>query len=78
MAIWHRRNEWQQGLIIAGHPDINGNFPYILIARRTGFMDVTIGNHYYYQNSYSNADEIEDDALEEKPKKKGIIWIRRK
>lgn len=79
-----RRNEWQQGLIIAGHPNGNGYFPYILIARKTGFMDVTIGPRHYYHNSYENANDIGtelEDTVEQAQTastKKGIIWIRRK
>lgn len=79
-----RRNEWQQGVIIGGKNRNTGALFGILIARKTGFMDVTIGNTRFYYNSYENADDIgtefEDtvEQAETASTKKGMIWIRRK
>lgn len=76
---------WQQGIILKGRPR-KGKTPYILIARRTGFMDVWIGDQHFYYNyarSYNNSDDFDvQQAVEEfnesQSSKKQTIVIRRK
>lgn len=46
------KRQWQQGIILASHPDENGNFGYMVISRKTGFQDVWIGDHHLYYNAY--------------------------
>lgn len=46
------KRQWQQGIILASHPDENGNFGYMVISRKTGFQDVWIGDQHLYYNAY--------------------------
>lgn len=59
-----RRNEWQQGIILSTHTDSNGNFKYILISKKTGFRDVTIGGKRYYYNANKTFSKAKDISFE--------------
>lgn len=69
----------RQGLRIIKRKKPKNNGSYILIARKTGFVDVWIGNkHYYYNSKETNIEKIIEDADAKEQKKKGVIVIRRK
>lgn len=48
--------KWQQGIIVESKKkNSNGQRQYVLVAKKTGFMDVTInGTRYYYNASATN------------------------
>lgn len=74
----------QQGMVFLG-TDKNGRKKYLLIARRTGFMDVWIGGQHFYYNytqSYNDASEIDvnqviQDYNDQENAKKTIVIRRR-
>lgn len=72
--------------IISARSKKTGKTYYIMIAKRTGFLDVWIGNkHYYYNYNQKNInpnnldiDKIVEDVQAREEKKRGVIIIRRK
>lgn len=76
----------QEGIVFKGKRKKDGKTLYVVVAKRTGFMDVWIGNkRYYYNYSQKNIDpskisieKIIEDAESQEQKKSGVIVIRRK
>lgn len=76
----------QEGIVIKGKIKRNGKTLYVVIAKRTGFMDVWIGGKRYYYNYVQNGvnpnnidiNKVIRDIEAQEQKKKGVIIIKRK
>lgn len=76
----------RQGVTVIKNKNPKKPGTYILISKKTGYIDVWIGNnHYYYSNVQKNVDpkkisieKVIEDAEAKEQRSKGIIVIRRK
>lgn len=77
---------WQRGIIFVGKDKKSGRRKYVLIAKKTGFMDVWIEDKHFYYNhkeSYGPDDDVDiqkavDNYNAKNGKKKQKITIRKK
>lgn len=76
----------RQGLRVIRNKNPRNKGSYILISKKTGYIDVWVnGKHYYYNSKQTNVDvskinieRIIEDAESKEQRSKGIIVIRRK
>lgn len=76
----------RQGVTVIKNKNPKKPGTYILISKKTGYIDVWMGNnHYYYSNVQKNVkpkdvniEKIIEDAESKEAKRNGLIVIRRK